>query len=67
MSETEASPCHTLLSKRGSVRKAVSHQKVKDLNQLTLTNIIEATNNEDPLCIEIVEEVGYKLGRYIAG
>lgn len=40
---------------------------VKDINKLTLTDIIKATNLEDPLCIEIVEEVGYKLGKYIAG
>lgn len=39
---------------------------VKDLNKLTLTDIIEATNMEDTMCIEIVEE-GYKLGKYIAG
>ena len=30
----------------------------------SLTNIIKATNMEDPLCIEIMEEVGYKLVIY---
>lgn len=40
---------------------------VKDLNKLTLTDIIKATNMEDTLCIEIVEAIGYKLGRYISG
>jgi predicted NBD/HSP70 family sugar kinase len=42
-------------------------QQVKDLNKLTLTDIVRATNLEDPLCIEIVEEVGLKLGKYVAG
>ncbi|EJX04488.1 xylose repressor [gut metagenome] len=34
---------------------------------LTLDEIIAAVNKEDPLCIEIVEEIGQKLGRQIAG
>lgn len=41
--------------------------KVNDLKELTLSDIIEATNQEDTLCIEIVEEVSAKLGKYIAG
>lgn len=68
--ETEASGLAIHRSVKERIKQGESSiltQKVKDLNQLTLTHIIEATNNEDPLCIEIVEEVGYKLGRYIAG
>ena len=34
---------------------------------LTLDEIIEAVNKEDLLCIEIVEEIGQKLGKQIAG
>ena len=34
---------------------------------LTLDEIISATNKEDLLCIELVEEIGRKLGRYLAG
>ena len=34
---------------------------------LTLDEIISATNKEDLLCIELVEEIGQKLGRYLAG
>lgn len=34
---------------------------------LTLEEIVEATNREDILCIELVEEIGRKLGRYLAG
>jgi len=32
-----------------------------------LEEIIEAVNNEDVLCIDIVEEIGQKLGKQIAG
>ena len=34
---------------------------------LTLEEIISAVNKEDLLCIEIVEEIGQKLGKQIAG
>lgn len=34
---------------------------------LTLDELIEAACKEDPLCIEIVEEIGQKLGKQIAG
>lgn len=36
-------------------------------NPLTLDEIIAAVNKEDVLCIEIVEEIGQKLGKQIAG
>ena len=36
-------------------------------NPLTLDEIISAVNKEDLLCIEIVEEIGQKLGKQIAG
>lgn len=32
-----------------------------------MDEIIEAVNKEDLLCIEIVEEIGQKLGKQIAG
>lgn len=32
-----------------------------------MDEIIEAVEKEDLLCIEIVEEIGQKLGRQIAG
>ena len=34
---------------------------------LTLAEILSAVNKEDLLCIEIVEEIGQKLGKQIAG
>ncbi|MGI5975915.1 MAG: ROK family transcriptional regulator [Paludibacter sp.] len=40
---------------------------VDDLEKITLSDIICAVKQEDTMCIEIVEEVGAKLGRYVAG
>lgn len=68
--ETEASgqAIHKMILERiANGESTILTERVKDLNKLTLTDIIKATNLEDPLCIEIVEEVGYKLGKYIAG
>ena len=68
--ETEASGSaiyRTVIERVGKGESTVLTEMVKDLEKLTLTDIIKATNLEDPLCIEIVEEVGYKLGKYIAG
>ena len=56
-----------ILERIANGESTILTDKVKDLSKLTLTDIIKATNLEDPLCIEIVEEVGYKLGKYIAG
>ncbi len=39
----------------------------KDLENLTLDDIIDAVNKEDLLCIELVEEIAVKLGRHVAG
>lgn len=33
---------------------------------IVLENLIKATNKEDPLCIDIIEEMGMKLGKSIA-
>jgi glucokinase-like ROK family protein len=68
--ETEASglAIHRMVSERmAKGESTLLADLVKDVSELTLTDIIKATNMEDPLCIEIVEEVGYKLGKYIAG
>lgn len=40
----------------------------KDANgDFTLQDLIDATNNEDWLCIDVVEGIGQKLGQHIAG
>src|SRR5690554_6125049 len=68
--ETEASGSaihRTIMERIAKGESTVLTEMVKDLEKLTLTDIIRATNMEDPLCIEIVEEVGYTVGKYIAG
>ncbi len=39
----------------------------ENLEDVTLDDIIEAVSKEDLLCIELVEEIGQKLGSHIAG
>ena len=46
---------------------SLSEQIMNDDASLTLDDIIEATLKEDLLCIELVEDIGQKLGRYLAG
>ena len=45
----------------------LAEQIMKDEASLTLDDIIDATLKEDLLCIELVEDIGQKLGRYLAG
>lgn len=69
--ETEASgsALHRILIERikGGERSILSERVMKMATPLTLYEIIEAINREDLLCIDIVEEIGHKLGEHIAG
>lgn len=42
-------------------------KKILKEESVTLDEIIEAVNKEDVLCIDLIEEVGQKLGEQIAG
>lgn len=42
-------------------------QKIENGETVTLEDIIDRVNNEDVLCIDLVEEIGQKLGEQIAG
>ena len=69
--ETEASgsALHRILLERiknGESSILSNRIKIKEA-PLTLDEIIAAVNKEDLLCIEIVEEIGQKLGKQIAG
>ena len=57
----------TVINRIQNGESSIITDSIKDLKDLTLSDIINATNQEDTLCIEIVEEVGATLGRYIAG
>lgn len=41
--------------------------KDKKIEEITLDDIMDAVNREDVLAIELVEEIGQKLGRHIGG
>ena len=68
--ETEASgsAMHRILIEE--VKKGASSilsERILNGELVTLDNIIAAANNEDILCIDIIEQVGQKLGKNIAG
>lgn len=68
--ETEASgsALHRILLKRiQSGESSILSNRINGKNPVTLDEIISAVNKEDVLCIEIVEEIGHKLGKHIAG
>jgi predicted NBD/HSP70 family sugar kinase len=67
--ETEASGSfmhRRLLEKIAEGNSSVLDQRVKNNEKITLEDIIEATNNDDMLAIELVETVGNNLGKHIA-
>lgn len=68
--ETEASgsALHRILLERiaNGEQSILSNRANDEEHPLTLDEIIEAINKEDFLCIEIIEEIGQKLGKYIA-
>lgn len=69
--ETEASgsALHRILQERikGGESSILSKRLDDTSHPLTLDEIIAAVCHEDLLCIEIVEEIGQKLGKQIAG
>lgn len=67
--ETEASGSalhRILLSRIEKGESSILSLKKEDLKNVTLSDIIEAVHKEDMLCIEIIEEIGQKLGKQIA-
>lgn len=45
---------------------SVLSKKIEENENITLSDIIEAINNEDLLCIEHIESIGEKLGKQLA-
>ncbi len=45
---------------------SVLSQQFENLDDITLGDIIDAVNAEDYLCIDILEEIGLKLGKHLA-
>ena len=68
--ETEAAgiALHRILLERIQAgENSILSDKVKSGEIITLDEIIDAVDKEDVLCIEIIEEIGQKLGQQIAG
>jgi glucokinase-like ROK family protein len=69
--ETEASGSalyRILLERIENGESSILSERINDKKKpVTLNDIINAVNKEDMLCIEIVDEIGQKLGKYIAG
>jgi len=42
-------------------------KKFNKNEQITLTDIVQAINREDVLCIDLLEDIGRKLGEHLAG
>lgn len=66
--ETSGLAMHrNLIKKINDGATSILSNKVKNKDIITLDEIIEAINKEDVLCIDLVEEIGQKLGKQIAG
>ncbi len=63
--EVSGSAFHRIVKERIDAGEASTLNTDKDGN-FTLKDLIEATNNEDWLCIDVVESIGQKLGQRIA-
>lgn len=47
-------------------KSSILSKKFNNNDRITLFDIIEATNSEDLLCIDIVEHIGSELGKHVA-
>lgn len=68
--EVSGSAMHRILLERvknGAISILSKRIQESDDNPLTMDEIIHAVNKEDLLCIEIIEEIGQKLGKQVAG
>lgn len=66
--EVSGSALHRILLERiRNGENSILSERVKNNKSISLDTIIETINKEDLLCIEIVEEIGQKLGKQIAG
>jgi glucokinase-like ROK family protein len=67
--ETEASGTAVIRKFKEKIKQGSTSlliKKNKSLESISLTDIIQAANSEDVLCIELLAEVGEKLGKGLA-
>ncbi|MDR0939371.1 MAG: ROK family transcriptional regulator [Mediterranea sp.] len=67
--ETSGSAFYRILHERiRNGENSILSRRIDDKDSpLSLEEIIESVNNDDLLCIDIVEKIGLKLGKHIAG
>lgn len=66
--EVSGSALHRILTKRiENGENSILSKRIKSKEPVSLEDLVDAVNKEDVLCIEIVEEIGQKLGKQIAG
>lgn len=68
--ETEASGnaiYRKLVERVRNGEKSILSETIEKNDNITLEMIIDAINKEDVLCIELIEDLGYQLGKHIAG
>ena len=68
--ETEASGSalhRKLIARLEAGENSVLAERFKEVGDVSLSEIMDAVAREDLLCIELVEEVGQTLGRWLAG
>lgn len=58
---------HNLIKRVQEGASSLLSKRIEKGESITLDDIIEAVNQEDVLCIELIEEVGRKLGEQLAG
>ena len=67
--ETEASGCaiyRHLVERVKAGEKSILSERIENNEYITLEMIVDAINREDTLCIELLENLGYELGKHIA-
>lgn len=68
--ETEASGSafHRILfdAVKSGKQSILSERILNEPDTITLNDMVEATIQEDMLCIEIIEQIGLKIGKYLA-
>lgn len=66
--EVSGSAIHRkLLERVHSGESSVLSGKIRRMEPISLDDIVDATEIEDPLCIELVSETAKELGRHLAG
>lgn len=68
--ETEASGSalhRKLIARLEAGENSVLAERFKEVGDVSLSEIMDAVAREDLLCIELVEEIGQTLGRWLAG